>query len=281
MRALAEIVLEKRNMPSGTRWVTIRGAKVLVRGSSGIPVGGGAAAKGISKHRSKIATLKRPALVQALKTPKAPEVSRPITASKSKSEQERDSKYLDKVESWVKGNANLKSYKRGVHHYTSGPYHEMRALESGKTPGYPIPLNATKSERDKFIKKRNSKLQKRIEEANEFLGKAPKYSGEVYRGLQNIPGKSPITFKEGSIVSNSAMSSWSLSPESPKGWAREGGVILRMKATGKAGVGIPRERSWAKHHKREQEVLFSKKVKFKVSKVREEDGFTVVDVEEI
>ena len=56
MRSYQEIILEaKKSTPTGTRWVTIRGAKVLVKGKSGIPVGKGAAAKGISAHRSKIA----------------------------------------------------------------------------------------------------------------------------------------------------------------------------------------------------------------------------------
>ncbi len=123
----------------------------------------------------------------------------------------------------------------------------------------------------------NKDMVKKANAIDNYIENAPKFKGEVYRGM-DIDNAS--YFKAGDKLDMKGMSSWtsdkSIGKEFTDSKSNKDRCLFRIKNSSK-GTSI----SHLSNATREKEVMFSSKQKFKITNVTKSNGLYNIDVEEL
>lgn len=133
----------------------------------------------------------------------------------------------------------------------------------------------------------DEELKNKVENLREFMDKAPKYEGAVYRGLQGIKGDdffggntARALPEVGTTIESTSFQSWTKSSKVAESFSeKEVGIVLKL-VNNKSGVDIQNFSQFQK----EQEVLLppnDRGNKLKVIKTYEKDGYRIAEVEEV
>jgi hypothetical protein len=128
---------------------------------------------------------------------------------------------------------------------------------------------------------RANKKDLELQAVYKFLEKAPKYKGEVYRGLK-FSGKESYNefidaFQVGKVNKLGELSSFSSTLSVAKGFSSSKYPVVIHVASNRSGASIKKFSAWSN----EDEVLTPKGAKYRTKSIKEENGFTNIYVEEV
>lgn len=171
--------------------------------------------------------------------------------------------------------AEAVEYHKTLDDWMGRSYDGIRAAQSGRTKGFDDTREIDAQSMAEY--KRQAVLIEKYIEA------APKYKGEVYRGIS----VDSMPFKKGMVMDMAGTSSWSASPRVARGFCNNGfgrkhSVVFRAKDVSKS-TELDHIYKAGEH-----EVIVSKDVKFRVANVTTEESslgigrkITYVDLEEV
>jgi CTP-dependent riboflavin kinase len=168
--------------------------------------------------------------------------------------------------------ADAERYINAAHRFTDEDYTAMRAVDAGKR------VYTTEDGNKVNL----APWRESTRDLNEFLEKAPAFSGAIYRGIdnktaysrKNLP-KMIESLKSAEGYSETRMSSFTSEPAVAQRFAESGGVILEV-VNNNRGVSIRNVSVWGL----EDEVIVPKKTRYRYVSERKEGDITIYTVEE-